>query len=313
MQRPKNEKLTQAMEGMGFSVEQVKNMVKVTGNLQATRKFIEASMGAGLGSAQESPRIADHMTGSPDAEFYGGDYSHLTNVLAGKLDMSPLLKKQEDFRRSGISQKLQTVIAQVKPKRSRVMSEYDGDWNYDRRWDLEAFESTTKRLGGARTIDILCHFAVNCTVTADQLRQYGAMAWAISDLIEKAGITTRITLKYRVDGINAYSYDGKSEPTDCDIQIEVKRPGEYIAAPSLAATMQTIFFRRPIFGMIVACANLTKQNACYGLGHARQESMRIRFKDGLLELSPETVHADPQEVEKCVLEAIRASIPGVSR
>lgn len=298
--RHPNRKLAEGMEALGFSQSVEGNYVKIKGNLTAVQNFVQAVDQRNLDGLTQCDMALDNLRGRDSDTWKGGSFAYLTDVLDGKLDMRPLLEQQAIFQKSGLLARLQTTLAEILPRRKRVMSEEDGEWDMDRRWEIQPFQATTKAMGMGRTMDIVCHCSVNSSTGAEELNKYGAITWAISDMVEKAGIRTRVVLSYRGTSI------GTQKNTGQEILIDVKKPGEYIASPVIGATMQTVFFRRPIFALIVACANMNADSANSSLGRAVQEYTRIAFKNGCLELSPTVNGASAAEIEKAILEAIRS-------
>lgn len=296
----KNSDLAHAMEGMGFHLTKKSKQVGIEGTLGAVLKFTE-SLGSIPGAFEGRMREITKDRGSDGvgADWVGGTYDDLVNNLKGRLDMKPLHAKRDEFARTGIVDKLRVAMADINPRRKRRNSEYDGEWSYDRQWEIEPFQATTKTLMPGRTMDIICHFSVSSRAKADEINRYGAMAWAISDLIEAAGIGTRIELRY-----TARSVDENSR-VDCQIRLEVKKPGQYLAPSLVAAAFQSVFFRRPVFSLFIAAANLHGEKSDSGLGLPVQESMRIKFENGRLELSPDVKFASSEEIEKEVMKSIR--------
>lgn len=246
-------------------------------------------------------RLEKDLSSDAESDFKGGTAQDLKTALKGGVDMAVFLEKRNEFAKSGLLDKLRVALANVTPRRARVMSEHDGEWMYDRRWEIQPFQATTKVPGMGRTVDVQCDFSINASANADSINRYGAMVWAISDLIEQAGITTRIL--YTTSGARTCSEGQVSQR----IILEIKKPGQYLAPNMLAGVCTANFFRRAGFAFIGLSANLHKRAPAWSLGSAVEEKRRIAFSEGKLVLSPSSVHATNDEIEQAILQTIRTT------
>lgn len=307
--RVANAQLSDQLEEIGFGVERQGRNVHLRGGMGAVNRLIERAKEGNLAVQRQGQlaRVQSNFTmksddpyesGSERARWCGGTPKDLMRDLGGGIDMAPFKAEQQKLARSGLQQKILTRIANVVPRRRRAMSEHDGEWDFGRRWDLKPFAATQKTLSSGRVIDVICHFAVNSSSGAEEINAYGAMAWAISDLIESCGVSTRIVCEYSVDVVDEGSkYDQR-------IEIEVKKPGQYIAPNMIAASFQSNFFRRAVFAMLEIGCDLVGTTAKRGLGHAKDRFPRLHNAEGRLELSTSVRYAGAEELEAAILEAV---------
>lgn len=305
-----NQALTKAMQGLGFAigykeVTSKKALVTMTGRYSAVESFMEQYKNLAPHESENADEFERCLKDDSEdrEEFCGGTFKSLQNDLKGNIDLDPFMREKEKLLSSGLLQKLQTAMRDAVPRRKRVMSEHDGEWSMDRQWELEPFSSTKKAMAQGRTLDIVCNFAVSCQASAKEINRYGAIAWGISDLIESAGIYTRVVCRYEIENVDR----NKAETsTDTLIEIEVKKAGQYMPPKMLAAIFQSNFFRRPIFALIVAAADLNQKLVSHGLGRSKEQGFRVAFKEGALHLAPEAIKAYNDEIEREILKAVGA-------
>jgi hypothetical protein len=233
-----------------------------------------------------------------DEEWCGGSTRDLLDDLEGRIDMRPFEKAREKFERSNLAKRLQERFEKCQPRRQRVKSEYDGEFNESRRWDIAPFDGIKKAPGFGRAIDVVVYGSVACTTSADELNRYGNLVWTLIDIIEKAGVNARVVTRYQQSGFLSGA-GGK-----LTIDVESKKSGEYIAPSLLAATFKSNFFRRAIFQQICMGADVVNSQVSYGLGTPQDVSEKIQFKDGQLILSPEVRNAGFEQIERELLKVI---------
>jgi hypothetical protein len=211
--------------------------------------------------------------------------------------MKPFQKAFDVFLNSGLRRDLETVTQNCTPKRTRRLSEHDGEWQFDRRWEITPFQATHVKRMPTRTLTIMANFTVSAWGKSEEIDRYGAIVWAISQLIEKAGISTRIVW-----------YQHARTVTECGlasrIEIECKRAGEYLAPSLLAACFTTMFYRRVGFALEVASGEAYGKTVRDSLGSPIRYDP-VKFEKGVLSLAPECVHGYDAELGRCIVAAIK--------
>lgn len=234
-----------------------------------------------------------------DDPFRGGNHTDLMRVLDGKQDMSGFYKAFEEFKQSGLSKDLNTVLKPMKPIRKRVMSEHDGEWNYDSRWEMQPFSRTLKLLAPLRTLEIDAHFSVGASGGAKAIDKYGAIVWGITQLIEAAGIQVGIhwsdSATHTASG--GLTYYGA---------VRLKAPGEYLAPQNIAGCFTTLFFRRLCFGMQVATCEAFGKECSEGMGCAVRR-VPVAFEKGVLKLSPDCIRGCDDDLKQALITAIKGN------
>lgn len=242
-------------------------------------------------------RIADFYS-DHNKNWTGGSAKNLLDDLSGKIDMVPFEEAREKFEKSDIAKRLRERFEKCQPRRQRVKSEYDGEFNESRRWDIAPFDGVTKAPGYGRSIEVLIYGAVSASTSAEELNAYGNMAWALIEVIERAGVNVRVGTRYKLGGF----VEGRNG--DLTIDVESKKAGEYLSPSLLAATLKSNFFRRAVFQQICLAADAIGETASYGLGVPHQPDSQIEFKDGQLIISPRIRNAGFEEIERELLKAI---------
>jgi hypothetical protein len=135
---------------------------------------------------------------------------------------------------------------------------------------------------------------------AEDISKFGAMVWAVSNIIEGSGVQTEIELHFNSRGIDT------KRSRDFNAIVEIKKPGEYIAPNLLAAVVTGLFFRRAIFRAFVIGCDVAEVTACEGLGRGNQEEKLPEFSDGKLLLKANYIVGYSEDIEKGILKAFDA-------
>ena len=289
-----------ALQERGFQVEVNETDKRVT---------IEARLSHCLRFLQDRRKLPWMESGWKDVveddshqrvEWAGGSLSTLMEGLEGKIDMGPFNKAYQSFSDGKLSRELQHKVQDCIPKRKRRFSEHDGEWNYDRRWEVCAFQATHKVLTPARVVKIIADFSASCQAEGSAIDKYGAMVWAVSQLIEKCGIQTEIVYQNNSNCIDS----GRSWSNQNTI--ELKKPGQYLAPSLLAGCFRSVFFRRFGIGLIEAAANCAGRNAAYGRGKPKEQPHPVQYlKPDTLHLSPNAATGYDNELKDALLRAIK--------
>lgn len=293
-----NTRLVKDFTDIGFSVD-IDNQNKlwnIRGPISATLEFLDKyptmfASGDGISEA------AGYLNTS-DTGWTGGGPDKFRQDLAGEIDMGPFIAEKERLEKTGLIERLQTMVSWVNPIRRRKMSEDDGAWDYSRRFEEKPFIDHIKQPNVIRSIDIVCDMAVNGSATSEDFNKYGAMAWALINIVESAGISVSLSLRFDLRRLA-----GNDPNWSGDLIIDVKRSGEYVAPSLIACMMQTVFFRRNIFAIMQIIPELNGMVTASNLGNARPVS-GINFSSGVLCLAPDIINGISGQWEAELLKAI---------
>lgn len=289
-----------------FGAQQVGGLIKVKGQMYGLRQLIQAGRDPALSWSKpyNNERNRSFFSDGDDGHyggFQGGSVRSLNADLAGKKDITPHIRKMREMEASGLLRRIRTVVGQAYPKRRRVFSEHDGDWDHDRQWDVMPFQATSRPPQVGRTLTLDCDMCVNGGTDSKDLDAYGVLVWAISNIIESAGICTRIVY-------TEFTKGSTGSGSNSDIQIVIKQTSEYIAPPLLAAVFQTNFFRRVGFSLLALAADAMGETVTPGMGRAATKKRTLEYGDGVLQLHPDLAEKSPENLERMILEAARGAV-----
>lgn len=289
-----NQKSVDAMYKLGCRTELV-NKKTVVFNAQAQKLFNLLDQQETFKSKNDSvQRIFKN-----DSDFYG-KLSDLKLFRQGEIDLKDYLKAKKTLENSDLFRKLKPKLESITPSRKRILSEYDGEWSLDRQWDLKPFSATKKILSQTKVLDIELDFSISCGAIKESIDAYGALAWALVQVIEKTGIQCNVSINFTAEDLN-------SEGVKSDITIELKKAGQYLSPQILAATLNNTFYRRICFFMLSAISDVTDQIASSGLGTPTRNYNNVEFKNGKLKLYSNVSEGISPEGEKAILKALGAS------
>lgn len=244
--------------------------------------------------------LFDHINGTqgrrmlmtPDESWTQGSYKdlfdgRLQNEFRGTLDA---------FYKSAIITRLKTKAGLIKPKRRRCHSAYDGEFNFDRVWDHEPFDATTKVRSNTRTVTILFNFSFSAHVKSEEINRYGAFLVAINDLITSAGIQTEIIQQIKARRV--------SKDLNMDLRINIKKSTEYLSNLSLSNAFTANFYRRVLLCELSRQCSLKNKTVHTGHGSpvVERNDAGMVFKDGTLVIGP---HCQMDKFSKWESELMR--------
>lgn len=273
------------LAAMGFHLDQRDGQVETHCTLEATRRFVAAMPGLHA-QADPWPTVKNEwhtcLIKPENQSFRGGTLKAFHRTMAGQLDMTPYEREKRTLSQSAIARKVLPMLQANRPRRVRYFSEHDGEWSYERRWELAPFQATRRTLANTRTLDCLYLFNFSGSVGTDAIAMFGAKIWALTQLIESHGIRCRITI-----GIDSRNTFTAYPEINQHVRIRIKEPGEYLAPSLLAATFSAAYFRRVILALIpLPVLAMDKGDCAYGLGTPIY-GQPIEFKNGQLIISNE--------------------------
>lgn len=237
---------------------------------------------------------AELMPKNPSSSGYESDYDFsgcsAQDVLdweQGKnVDLANFEKEKDKLKE--FTSKLKANLSPVVFARKRIMSETDGEWSMDRRWDIKPFQATEKNQSGILpTIKVNVDFCFSAAHRSKEIAKFGAFCWAVFSSIENAGITCEVNLLIKSEGLFRFHKERISNFTVC-----VKRAGDYIDNCSLARCFTSGFFRRAIFNLYTAsCASLD-ETASSRLGHPKTLEKPKESGELLLSIDNKTENID---------------------
>lgn len=299
-----------AMAALGFTTHTLpgddgshgKPIHVLEGTLDSVRRYVDAIDANRLPFASDTGwKHAKHYIKGNDqksVDFFGGTAKEFRGNLRGETNMTVFEQERDRLQRSGLLDRVQEALAIVNPRRRLKLSDEDGDYEHDRRFDDRPFLGMSKRPTAARTLDIECHFAANYRVGADNITRFGVLCWALVDLLEAAGITCRVTYCKRNWGIGG-------DEASTQINTVLKEAGQYVAPSLLAAGFDSMFYRRANWSLIGTTVDMHghTRKSDTDVGGAWAPANPCTFAAGKLILCND-VAGNVAAVEKAIFQAI---------
>lgn len=226
-------------------------------------------------------------------EFSGGKWEDVMNVK----NMDDFKKALSDFQKNRLEEK---IIAKLdySPKRKRKMSEHDGDYDIDKRWEITPFHSSKMERLPISVIDMNVDMTISAGMDAESINKYGTMVWSVIQLIETFGVQVNVNI---IMEVNNLSTCGKS----AKMVLNVKRAGQYVSPISLATCFTSVFYRRAMFTADLLVCEAFNVQACSSLGQCKypSEKKNIWFDKGAIYTRPGAMFK-ATEIEECLIKMI---------
>lgn len=240
--------------------------------------------------------------------FAGGTSKEIIDAGQGKFNKEHFLKQREKLQKT--FEKLDFLEAQIARKRSRHMSEYDGELDFDRLFDRTPFYSTrTDNSGIARTMDVYVDVSFSAGVNQEAINKFGATCWGITDLLEKAGIQCNVFIVNKTADASI-SDDGNKLPTTPNeyiTHVKVKSSHEYIDTIDIARCFTTNFYRRANFNLWSTVNEALGRKMTYGLGRPKITDRAPKNEKGKMYLEitqTKNFEIDHESLAKFIKEAL---------
>lgn len=218
-----------------------------------------------------------------DKNWRGGTFKQIVDSAGGKFDIEPFLKQKEALKKT--IGNLEFLEAELARKRTRIMSEYDGELDLERLYEREPFHNTRITNNGvARTMDVNVMFQFSAGVDSKQINEYGAMTWAVVDILEKAGIRCNVVL---TSNLARLSRKGGNFADKSHFRIKIKAAEEYIDTMDIARHFTSNYFRRALFYLYTVAHESIGREVEEGLGYpeAYEEERMSKAQKGVLNLT----------------------------
>lgn len=175
----------------------------------------------------------------------------------------------EDFFKNIWSGKLRDDLSFLNAKskkRKRHLSEHDGDFDFDRLWDVKLFNSTrTEPFDNRVIVDV--SFDIHCGYSAKDIREYGKLCYHVTNFIEEHGYVCDINIVLESNGL--FTIKGQSTNENLT-RINIKNSNEYQDNITICKYFTDWFYRRAIFNLWVHTAKEQKLGVNEGLGYPKQ-------------------------------------------
>lgn len=237
--------------------EKKKGFVRIESNLSDLLKYADNSYTwADNGYSDANKELFNSFIQPRFDHFAGGTVQELRDGLHGLL---PVQELTEDKVSAALLERIQTRYA-PKQARQRALDEYDGEYDFDRRWEHEPFFSVKSQDKRARELTIYAHIAASCMINSREITQKGRLLAAIANVIEASGVRTRLYVSNKGSSVDASHSMGNQN------DILIKDTDQYVEQSVIATCFSGNFFRRIGFAGIVHCCHVNNKDSYSGLG-----------------------------------------------
>lgn len=220
-----------------------------------------------------SEKIQENMYGHESDSDKGGTFKDLFKPCE---NLDEYKKHEEKLKDTNIWSRLEYIFRKQNV-RKRVRSAYDGDFDYDKRWELEPFSRREKRPGLNRIVKIEAELCFSGSVSPETIDKYGALICALVNLLEDNGFLAEVWVTSSGD-------DHWGEDTKARDSILVKSSDQYMPLQSLLRVFSAVFFRRLSFAHIILHADYVNKDVSYGLGHPHRFNKIWEVQDRTLRI-----------------------------
>lgn len=285
------------------------NNTKVLFNLTAQSVFnIMSETDKDTFSSENNIRMETNLKSDRDSRFRGGTQKELVDAGNGKFDKKSFERTRNEMKKQ--FGRLDFLEQQIARKRSRVMSEHDGELDFDRLYERNPFYATRiDNNGNARTMDIVIDFSFSVGVDSDKINKYGAICWSVVDLLERSGIQCNVIIQNKIQGLA--SREGKEKlkttPNEWVTNIKVKDSSEYVDTVDIARCFSTNFYRRAVFHSWVTMTEAVGYDSEDGLGRVMHVKEQPKAEKGKIHLICDQImykDLDMDKIETFIRDAL---------
>lgn len=191
------------------------------------------------------------------SEFKGGTGADLFERDA---NMARYLELKKKFSASDLFKKSVTALGH-RPLRKRVRCEYDGEFDFDKRWDSQPFSRSVRRMVDTKIVKLFVEISFSGSVSSSVIDEYGAFIAFLVELFENQGILVELNVCHT--GTNFIQ--GHVDSLQRDVFL-LKKSNQYLPTSTLVKFMSSNFYRRCIFSTIISSAEAAGRTVSGGLG-----------------------------------------------
>lgn len=288
--------MREQLKALGFTYEHKDGVGTLRGDLTSIKNLVRAR--TSMKYVSEHNRLLVNRSYYDDPGFAGGTVEDTEKILCGDTDMRVFHEAREAFKDSEIGRALGKLVESISSYRKRKFSEHDGDWNYDRRFEIATFQESKRQLVPGRVVTIRCYPAFNGAATSFEITRFGAQVWALVDFLESTGVYTKIEyIKQNVQIAPSLSV--------AKTIVDVKVPGQYLNPGTLAAVFTSLFYRHAMFHTIVCMADAHGENVDNGLGSPFERETAFEYENGVIHVAAKMNQALAPQVIASITEVLK--------
>lgn len=158
-------------------------------------------------------------------------------------------------------------------KRKRFLSEHDGDYVHDRRYDINFMESARReKIQGSNLIKINACASFSARIKSGQINEYAKEICELVNYFEAQGRSVELNMTYKMNRI----FSGAPFIT---AQITIKQPDKYLSKADIYRAFSSVFFRHVGFSVITTLAEINNRDVDRSLGVPVVQEGKIEITD----------------------------------
>lgn len=263
------------LKNTSFLGRKYKDFIGYKGSFASYHQFVSSRpIAAGGHNAELFNRYLDVEAKHKRAGFSGGEYKDLITPVK---DFTEFNEQRKTISQNKLWKNIVTQFSTAMVRR-RVRSEYDGEFDYDKRYDIAPFSQRSKAPQTRRSVKLFMESSFSCHVKAETITQYGCFVAAIVNLLEANGTNVELVATYTSTGFLSGIYAASM----FRFEQTVKQSDEYVPLGQLLRLASGVYYRRAIFSLIVLAAEYAGHQVSEGLGSPYQFGKCWERKDGNL-------------------------------
>lgn len=234
-----------------FSGQTWEKKVVLSGHVKNVFEFFKTNTDLKMtrpANVKETSRV---LTAKEQDDFAGGKLTDLYKTI----DLSLVEKNKDKLFKDFGGKFIQFAT------KKRVRSEHDGEWDFDRRFDITPFSKRENSSIKRKSITLNVELSFSCRIDVQTINEYGAFVVNFINFLEKSGVT--VAVNFTRTGVGAAN--GFSSYVD-RTELVVKTADEYVSKEDLMRCFNSIYFRRIGFAEIILAAESVNADACAWLG-----------------------------------------------
>lgn len=158
-------------------------------------------------------------------------------------------------------------------KRKRFLSEHDGDYVHDRRYDINFMESARReKIQGSNLIKINACASFSAKIKSGQINEYAKEICELVNYFEAQGRSVELNMTYKMNRIF-------NNAPFITAHITIKQPDKYLSKADIYRAFSSVFFRHVGFSVITTLAEIHNQDVDSGLGVPVVQEGKIEITD----------------------------------
>lgn len=145
------------------------------------------SHGSNPGASFSSAGVDRWDNGMLSPEAYASEVRGETHVLRDRF-----LAAREEIMKSGVKEALEGMMLKGK-RRRRCLSDLEGDWNYDRRYDDQPFEHVAIQPKEFEHVELCFPLGMSSMASSHSIGMFLSRCLALAEVLESAGYRVAIT------------------------------------------------------------------------------------------------------------------------